>query len=81
MSNNEQKKSVLEFIKTYWVILMFIIGIITTWVNFKNTDVLALERLDKLEAKTLLIDKAQFDISIQLSQIQNDLQWIKLRLK
>lgn len=75
MSSIPQNKSI-AFIKDNWVLIVFTIGIITTWANFINADAQAEKRLGNLENKTQSISV----IEVQLSQIQTDLAWIKLML-
>jgi hypothetical protein len=76
MSSAPQNK-LISFIKENWVLIAFTVGIITTWANFINADAQADKRLTNLETKTESIKS----IEVQLSQIQTDLQWIKLNLK
>lgn len=79
---------VLKFIKSYWFIIVFIGSLVAGWVNFTNTDAIAakrddaaVERISLLEEQHAEQDKVQNLIQVQLSQIQTDLQWIKLNLK
>lgn len=70
----------LNKIVQYWPILIFLVAIIVTWVNFKNADATADMRLTKTEIKLVEIDTSQNDILVHLSQIQTDLAWLKDKL-
>ena len=70
----------LNKIVQYWPILIFLVAIIVTWVNFKNADATADMRLTKTEIKLVEIDTSQENILVHLSQIQTDLAWLKDKL-
>lgn len=81
MSHDTQQKNVLYFIREYWVLIAVIIGLITTWTNLKSNQVQANDRISVLETKDIDFDKNQNLISVQLSQIQTDLVWLKSKFK
>lgn len=84
MSSHQLEKpnnKVLYFIREYWVIITFIIGLTTTWANFKSNDARADERITKLETASLQENSINSDILVKLGELGKDIEWIKLNLK
>ena len=78
MENNDDKKVIgieeaFAKLKEWWVLIIFIAGLIATWTNFSN-------RLDALEKAQAKMDPTFLQIQKDIVEIKTTLEFIKQRL-
>lgn len=80
-----EKRNVVKAILNNWHIVLFIGSIIVAWTNLSLSNssnaqsIIELSQNQKNHEEANIVVNSQ--IQIQLSQIQTDLSWIKLKLK
>jgi peptidoglycan hydrolase CwlO-like protein len=67
-------------IKSYWFLIIVVVGVIISWANLQNADARAAERITAIEKQHIELGAVQTQIQVQLSQIQTDLSWIRTRI-
>lgn len=77
---SHQSNNIFQTIKTYWFLVIVVVGIIVGWANLQTSDASQNGRLDKLEITQNKSLEIQQQNQVQLTQIQTDLQWIKSKL-
>lgn len=73
-------QQILNSVKNYWFILLFVSGMIVTWANYQNSINNHEKRLDILEAKIVLSETTANEIKIRLAEIQTTLKFIEAQL-
>ena len=71
----------LTLIEKYWTAIVAFTGIIISYTNLKSQNAEQEKRIVHLETKTDMSAENQILLKVQLTEIQNDIRWIKLSLK
>lgn len=69
--------NLLAQLKSNWILVIFIGGVIVTWTQFQSILVQHGERLTKIEARQEKTDETFIDLQITLQEIKTKLEFIQ----
>ena len=70
----------LELFKTWWVVILGLISLVTAWTSMQNTAAALTERVGVVETKIEVLNKNREDMNIKLEKVANDVSWIRATL-
>lgn len=74
-------KSPLKSLLIYWPLIVAVVGLIIGWTTFQLKLETVINRIATVETKASASEAINNQILTQLSQIQTDISWIKLRIQ
>lgn len=74
MENQDNPKSIIDFLSNHWFIILFIGGMVLTWGRFET-------RVNYLESRQDTLESSQKDINATIVSMSGDIREIKTSLQ